>query len=115
LQTNRAYPVTLDALTQKQIDELRASGAQIWKYNSQVMVRDWRKYLWLDYDLSALPCGSRAEAALKGYFGEKKRLWAPISPCQSSKSAKPYGQMCFQATITPCAASNLLQKRPKLL
>ena len=79
---------TLDALTQKQIDELRASGAKIWKYKSQVMARDWRKYLWLDYDLSALPCGSRAESALKGYFGEKKRLWTPISPCQRHPGAR---------------------------
>jgi hypothetical protein len=79
---------TLDVLTQKQIDELRASSAQIWKPNSQVMVRDWRKYLWLDYDLSALPCGPQAEAALKGYFGEKKRLWTPISPCQRCPGAR---------------------------
>ena len=73
---------TLDVLTQKQIDELRIRSAQIWKQSSQVMVRDWRKYLWLDYDLSALPCGSKAEAALKGYFGEKKCLRTPIGPCQ---------------------------------
>jgi len=79
---------TLDVLTQKQIDELRAGSAQIWKHSSQVMARDWRKYLWLDYDLSALPCGSKAEAALKGYFGEKKRLRTPISPCQRYRRAR---------------------------
>lgn len=73
---------TLDVLTQKQIDELRTSNTKIWKSRSQIMARDWRKYLWLDYDLSALPCGPKAEAAMKGYFGEKKRLWTPISPCQ---------------------------------
>jgi len=63
---------TLDELTLKNIDELRASTAQIWKSHSQVMPRDWRKFLWLDYDLSALPCGPLAEKALKGYFAEKK-------------------------------------------
>ena len=73
---------TLDVLTQKQIDELRTQSAKVWKSRSCVMVRDWRKYLWLDFDLSALPCGSKAESALKGYFGEKKRLWTPISPRQ---------------------------------
>jgi hypothetical protein len=36
------------------------------------MQRDWRKFLWLDYDLSALPCGPLAEKAMKGYFAEKK-------------------------------------------
>ena len=63
---------TLDELTLKNIDELRSSITQIWKSQSQVMQRDWRKFLWLDFDLSALPCGPMAEEAMKGYFGEKK-------------------------------------------
>ena len=63
---------TLDELTLKNIDELRASTAQIWKSQSQVIRRDWRKFLWLDFDLSALPCGPMAEKAMKGYFAEKK-------------------------------------------
>jgi hypothetical protein len=63
---------TLDELTLKNIEELRSSSAQIWKSHSQVMHRDWRKFLWLDYDLSALPCGPTAERAMKGYFAEKK-------------------------------------------
>jgi hypothetical protein len=63
---------TLDQLTLKNIDELRTSTAQIWKCHGQVMQRDWRKFLWLDYDLSALPCGPLAEKAMKGYFAEKK-------------------------------------------
>jgi hypothetical protein len=63
---------TLDELTLKNIDELRSSTTQIWKSQSQVMQRDWRKFLWLDFDLSALPCGPMAEKAMKGYFGEKK-------------------------------------------
>ena len=63
---------TLDALTLKQIDELRASIGQIWRPFSRVMNRDWRKYLWLDFDLSGLPCGAQAEASQKGYFADKK-------------------------------------------
>lgn len=63
---------TLDALTLKQIDELRASIGQIWRPFSRVMNRDWRKYLWLDFDLSGLPCGTQAEASQKGYFADKK-------------------------------------------
>jgi hypothetical protein len=63
---------TLDELTLKNIDELRGSTTQIWKSQSQVIRRDWRKFLWLDFDLSALPCGPMAEKAMKGYFAEKK-------------------------------------------
>ena len=63
---------TLDALTQKNIDELRLSTGQIWLPLSQVASRDWRSYLWLDYDLSGLPCGPKAESSQKGYFAGKK-------------------------------------------
>jgi len=73
---------TLDALTLKQIDELRASSGQIWQAFSYVMARDWRKYLWLDFDLTGLPCGALAEASQKGYFAEKKRSRQAMSPCQ---------------------------------
>jgi len=63
---------TLDELTLKQIEQLRHSGTEIWRSQSQVMQRDWHKYLWLDFDLTGLPCGPLAEASQKGYFGEKK-------------------------------------------
>jgi hypothetical protein len=67
---------TLDALTLKQIDELRVSIGQIWRPLSRVLNRDWRKYLWLDFDLSGLPCGAQAEASQKGYFAGKKTFVA---------------------------------------
>jgi hypothetical protein len=63
---------TLDALTLKNIDELRTSTGKIWHPLSRVIDRDWRKYLWLDFDLSGLPCGAMAEASQKGYFAGKK-------------------------------------------
>jgi hypothetical protein len=63
---------SLDALTLKNIDELRTSTCQIWRRLSQVTARDWRSYLWLDFDLSGLPCGPLAEASQKGYFAGKK-------------------------------------------
>ena len=63
---------TLDELSQKQIDRLRESTTQIWRAHSQVTHRDWRSYLWLDFDLTGLPCGPLAEASQKGYFGDKK-------------------------------------------
>jgi hypothetical protein len=32
------------------------------------------EYLWLDYDLSGLPCSLQAEASQKGYFSDKNTL-----------------------------------------
>jgi hypothetical protein len=63
---------TLDRLTQKQIDQLRDAGTAIWRQHSQTMAHDWRGHLWLDFDLSGLPCGRQGEASTKGYFSGKK-------------------------------------------
>ena len=63
---------TLDELSQKQIDCLRESTTQIWRTHSRVLQRDWRSFLWLDFDLTGLPCGPLAQASQKGYFGDKK-------------------------------------------
>jgi hypothetical protein len=71
---------TLDALTLKQIEQLRQSTTTIWRQASQIRQRDWRGFLWLDFDLSGLPCAAQAEASQKGYFSEKKRHWASVSP-----------------------------------
>lgn len=63
---------TLDALTLKQIDQLRSASILIWRSHSLTMNHDWRGYLWLDFDLSGLPCGKQAEKGQKGYFSGKK-------------------------------------------
>ena len=63
---------TLDALTRTNIDQLRAAGTTIWHQHSRTMAHDWRGFLWLDFDLSGLPCGKQAEASTKGYFSDKK-------------------------------------------
>jgi hypothetical protein len=63
---------TLDELTLKNIECLRASIGGIGKVIGQVAARDWRKFLWLDFDLSGLPCGPKAQESLKGYFADKK-------------------------------------------
>ena len=64
----------LDGLTLKQIDQLRQATTTIWRQHSQTLQHDWRAYLWLDFDLSGLPCSPRAEASQKGYFSGKKTL-----------------------------------------
>lgn len=98
---------SLDALTLKNIDELRASTCQIWRRLSWVTARDWRSYLWLDFDLSGLPCGPLAEASQKGYFAGKKTSvagsWLVSVP---SLRAKRSGQGSIRVTLTPSIASN---------
>jgi len=67
---------TLDALTQKQIEELRQNTTVIWKEHSQIRNHDWHGYLYLDYDLSGLPCSPRVAESQKGYFSDKKTVQA---------------------------------------
>ena len=62
----------LDALTLKQIEQLRQSTTAIWRLISWTRKHDWRGYLWLDFDLSGLPCSAQAEESQKGYFSGKK-------------------------------------------
>jgi hypothetical protein len=64
----------LDQLTLKQIEQLRSATTQIWRAHSRAVQHDWRGYLWLDYDLSGLPCSEQAEASQKGFFSDKKML-----------------------------------------
>ena len=43
------------------IDELRCAVTEIWRSQSQIAHHDWRGHLYLDFDLSGLPCGKQAE------------------------------------------------------
>jgi hypothetical protein len=63
---------TLDALTLKQIEQLRQSMTTIWQRDGRVSHHEWRGYLWLDFDLSGLPCSALAQESQKGYFSGKK-------------------------------------------
>lgn len=62
----------VDTLSQKQIEQMQQANREIWWSESQIRKRDWRKYLWLDFDLSGLPCSAQAEKSTKGYFSGKK-------------------------------------------
>jgi hypothetical protein len=63
---------TLDELSLMNIDQLRQGVTTIWRAHSQALAHDWRGYLWLDFDLSGLPCSAQAEASQRGYFSGKK-------------------------------------------
>ena len=107
---------TLDALTLKQIGQLREATRLIWHSNSLAVRHDWRGYLWLDFDVSGLPCGKQAEASQKGYFSGKKTSpdanWHGSVPFDT---AKPSGLTCTQAINIPFIASSPLCWQPKML
>jgi hypothetical protein len=63
---------TLDELSQTNLDQLQTAVNRIWRHCSATHQHDWRGFLWLDFDLTGLPCGPQAEASQKGYFSEKK-------------------------------------------
>lgn len=63
---------TLDALTLMNIEQMRTATTTIWRAHSQAMCHNWRGFLWLDFDLSGLPCSAQAQKSQKGYFSGKK-------------------------------------------
>jgi hypothetical protein len=98
---------TLDALTLKQIHELREAVTLIWRNTGQTLQHDWRGYLWLDFDLSGLPCSKQAEESQKGYFsGKKTRPVASWHGSAPSSTEKRSGRICLRATNTRSVASN---------
>ena len=107
---------TLNALTQKQIAELREAETRIWRSNSQVSDHDWRSYLWIEFDLSGLPCSKQAEESQKGYFSGKKTPPVASWPVPaSSVIGKRSGPTCLRATNKRSIASNQRCEPPKLL
>lgn len=107
---------TLDALTLKQIDSLRQATTAIWQAHSLTRLHDWRGYLWLDFDLSGLPCSARAEESQKGYFSDKKTSpdasWHGSVPSHIEKRS---GLTCSPATVIPVNAYSRQWRPPKLL
>ena len=107
---------TLDALTLKQIDQLRSATTYIWRSHSRTTYHDWRGYLWLDFDLSGLPCSKQAEESQKGYFSGKKTSpdasWHASAPFDT---AKPSGPTCSLAVNIPCVACDRPYSPPKML
>ena len=73
---------TLDELSQTNLRQLQNAVQQIWRQNNASSQHDWRGFLWLDFDLSGLPCGPQAEASEKGYFSEKKRYGTAVGQSQ---------------------------------
>jgi hypothetical protein len=62
----------LDELTQMNLSQLERAVRQISDRCSQTRCHDWRAFLELDFDLSALPCGKQAQGGRKGFASGKK-------------------------------------------
>ena len=64
---------TLSACTAKNVVEMQAAFAELFRAHSAAYRHDYGAELQvLDADLSGLPCGKRAEAATKGYFSQPR-------------------------------------------
>lgn len=106
----------LDALTQKQIESIREALHTIWWSQSQVQRHDWRGYLWLDFDLSGLPCSAQAQKSQRGYFSGKKTSRDASWPVSVRfVTEKRSGQTCLPGIDTPLHAYNPQSWQPKVL
>ena len=63
----------LDSLTPVNLEELDKATKEVYHDLSRLKQHDWRKYLWLDFDLTGLVGGKLYEGSRKGYFSGKKR------------------------------------------
>jgi hypothetical protein len=88
----------LDGLTQMNLTQLEAAVRQISDRCSQTRRHDWRAFLELDFDLSALPCGKQAEGGRKGFAsGKKTGLCASWPGSTPFFTVKRCGRACFPA------------------
>jgi hypothetical protein len=79
---------TLDELSQTNLSQLQRAVNQSWRQSSATHQHDWRGFLWLDFDLTGLPCGPQAEASQKGYFSEKKHHGTPVGARQRRRLSR---------------------------
>jgi len=62
----------LDSLSPANLEELEKGTKEIYHSLSDLKQHDWRKSLWLDFDLTGLVGGKLYEGSRKGYFSGKK-------------------------------------------
>jgi hypothetical protein len=98
---------TLDALTLMNLAQLDTAVAHICRPCSRTHRHDWRGFLWLDFDLSGLPCGQQAEGSCRGFFsGKKTPLDANWPVSAPSTTTRRCGQTCFLAIAPRWTAWN---------
>jgi hypothetical protein len=106
---------TLNALTLMNLTQLDTAVAHICQRCSRTHRHDWRGFLWLDFDLSGMPCGQQAEGSRRGFFsGKKTPLDANWHASVPSTTTRPCGQICFPAIVLQWTAWNPLYWGSKL-
>lgn len=80
---------TLDRFEQEEVEQLRTGTEHLFRKESGVMRHNLdQEWLWLDIDLTPLPCSKRAEAGTKGKFPKKTRTagkWHGFTPINITK------------------------------
>lgn len=68
---------TLDGFVEVNVEQLRSGSEQLFQRESGVISHCFEKeWLWLDIDLTPLPCSKRAEGGRKGKFEKKTAMVA---------------------------------------
>jgi hypothetical protein len=66
---------TLDAFTAHSVEQLREATQTIYRQQGRVWRHEFGKPLFLDIDLTGLPCSPYAQASEKGYFSQEKNTY----------------------------------------
>jgi hypothetical protein len=99
---------TLDRLSQTNLEQLERAVRAISRRCSRTLQHDWRGFLYLDFDLSGLPCGTQAQGSSKGYFSEKKHHRTPIGTGECNQPSRNFvvralsGQSADDALSATC-------------
>jgi len=105
----------LNQLSRTNLEQLERVSRSIWRLHSRSIAHDWRGFLYLELDLSGLPCGKGAEESERGYFSGKKRSrdasWRVSAP---HNTEKPFGRNCILALAQVSPACNRQSWRPNL-
>jgi hypothetical protein len=66
---------TLDAFDPQAVEQLREATQTIYRQQGRVRRHDFVNQLFLDIDLTGLPCSPHAQASEKGYFSQEKNTY----------------------------------------
>jgi len=66
---------TLDAFSARSVKQLREATQTIYRQHGRVWRHDFAKRLFLDIDLTGLPCSPHAQGSEKGYFSHEKNSY----------------------------------------
>jgi hypothetical protein len=66
---------TLDAFTAHAVEQLREATQAIYRQQGRVWRHEFGQPLFLDIDMTGLPCSPQAQESEKGYFSQEKNTY----------------------------------------